>query len=849
MNTLKYIRFSSILLALAMVISILSCGEDEENPPENFADVTIGNPVEVETQPAQNQPGSPDKIRWVKFNKDGTRTMLKEFEDYQRIKGQNTFVVRVTDANDVPVPNIRVEWILNRWPDAVGDIVETDDPGFVAAPADVDMGNEKGNAAPQIKVNNTFAITFTNSEPETIKVEGRDGTYRDLNLDIGETWITITSTDEGETKITAFCPAIPAEKEHKIFAVKHWTCINLTPPTSTPTCINYRPAPDDTANTETLVSIINSACDGNPMPGKRVRYTIQPVGPDAVWDENNDKIYEVISDGNGEARATIKLDPLPGPDPVIDPNAITVEVLDDNNMPDAREDISKDWGSAFLAIEMPLPVGSGPGGAFGACDEVKFDITVENTGECDAGNVMVNLEYPAEAFDLVPPAKLPTSVGTLSPGKSAPVSVKLRTKKIGTWSVKAKAESAEGVSAETSECKIIVVRILSLACRRQPETPLTDDENEATITLTVGNPCTYDVEGSYDLTATLPSIVKYVPGSASPPDSVTLPPDAPDGQIIWNISTIKARDNPFTFEVEGISSGVDKIEAKLSNVEATCEISIQVIKKPNLVLKCEETKARRDDGEEFGPPVGKIIELVEDTPDKDVATITLSVFNNESHIVEGGYELTVTLPDVVEYVPGSVNLLISEPEGNMIIWKDSTTEKNGLKIPAKESKKFTFKVKEKFVGGPEKIEVELSKVKVEPQTCEEKILVQVLPKCSLVLNPPSHVIRVIEGGTEKITFILRNEGAKDAFFVIDKPVNITPPEGLMVTEIAPQGIILPKGITIPTDKPNNEVKLIITVIGITAHTTAYSVIVEGTYFCDVGEERPLTGTATVLVIE
>ena len=134
--------------------------------------------------------------------------------------------------------------------------------------------------------------------------------------------------------------------------------------------------------------------------------------------------------------------------------------------------------------------------------------------------------------------------------------------------------------------------------------------------------------------------------------------------------------------------------------------------------------------------------------------------------------------------------------------------------------------------------MELS-VEGELQTCGEDILVQVVPKCSLVLDPPPHNIDVPVGETISIPFTLKNEGAEGAIFEIDKEVSIFEPEGLIVTEIKPLKI------TIPAGEPRT---FTITVKGEIPSEIAYSVIVEGIYSCD-GDKRPLKGTASVLVIE
>ena len=585
MKWFEAIKLFGILLMVAIVMSFFGCGENEEMPVEPVNSDSI--PVTVEQVTPTVPPQPPAEIVWVEIADDGshiereydpnTKTRVEFFD---QIQDQDVIIVKVKDADGNPVWGARVEWMLNTRPGAVGDIVETDDPGHQDIPP---------AAAPQIKVDNSFAITFTNSEdevtPPQLKGMGPDGA--NVTIERGETWIIITSISEGDTDITAFAPAIPRDQTHKIFAVKHWTCINLIPPTPTLTCINYCTPPPGDPNEEMLESTVTNVCDGSLMPDITVRYTILPGGPNAVWEENGAKVIDVVSDVLGKAQATIELDlPLPVPSLVIPPNLITVEAFDvDGRLVAKEDDIPKDWGSAFLSITMPCPQ------SVAICNEVNLDITVTNTGECPAGNVMVDLEYPVEAFDLLSPAALPTSAGG-----STPVNVRLMAKKVGTWLVQATAVSEECVEAIPVVCNIAVVEpTFTLTCRAEPRAKLVNDpdtpeENQTTIILTVNNPCTYDVEGTYVLTATLPStivppilpIVAYIPGTATPQPAVEPPP----GNVItWNISTIGPGANEFTFEIEGTNLGEGDITTEFSGIPGEpCPITIVVTEKCSLII-------------------------------------------------------------------------------------------------------------------------------------------------------------------------------------------------------------------------------------------------------------------------
>jgi hypothetical protein len=114
---------------------------------------------------------------------------LEPTESTDPIKTQHTFVASVTGACGAPASGQVVEWILNQFPGAVGDIMQVGPQG-------------------QLKAQN-HAITITNAE--------------------GKAYLVITSTRPGDTEVTAFCPQIKDVTKHKAFAVKHWVEEEVSP--------------------------------------------------------------------------------------------------------------------------------------------------------------------------------------------------------------------------------------------------------------------------------------------------------------------------------------------------------------------------------------------------------------------------------------------------------------------------------------------------------------------------------------------------------------------------------------------------------------------------------------------
>ena len=69
--------------------------------------------------------------------------------DVNPVMTEHLIVVRTIDSRGNPVPNVRVEWVLSDFPSSTGDIIEADDNG---------------------KINNRYAVTYTNRDPVKMSV-------------------------------------------------------------------------------------------------------------------------------------------------------------------------------------------------------------------------------------------------------------------------------------------------------------------------------------------------------------------------------------------------------------------------------------------------------------------------------------------------------------------------------------------------------------------------------------------------------------------------------------------------------------------------------------------------------
>ena len=238
--------------------------------------------------------------------------------DVNPVMTEHIIVVKAIDQNGNPVEGARVEWVLSDFPSSTGDIVEADDNG---------------------KINNRYAVTYTNRYPVRLKRSPRDG--RDLLIGPGETWIGITSAYPGETRIAAICPAIPMDRERLVFVTCKWIDIAWQPPPDLTAMLNYT---DNSKNFRELTVKVFKATDGSPIEGAEVEYAIiDSEGPVEPFFGEGESLIRVKTDANGEATALLKIK-----EPAQGKARIEVELLDEQGEPIFAETVKQEW----LGVQM-----------------------------------------------------------------------------------------------------------------------------------------------------------------------------------------------------------------------------------------------------------------------------------------------------------------------------------------------------------------------------------------------------------------------------------------------------------------------------------------------------------------
>jgi len=181
-------------------------------------------------------------------------------EAYNPILTQHTLVAQVKATDGSLVSGTSVEWILNRAPGAVGDIVSLN------------------GSRPQ-KVDNTYGIVKTTNK--------------------GEARLTITSAREGDTDVTAYVAGIKDPAFHKQFAVKHWLDLTARFPND---------AVNAVGTTHVLTIQTVKVSDGMPVGNVPVRFTITGNDPKASFKEAtpSSTTYTINTDTYGFASVTLQ---------------------------------------------------------------------------------------------------------------------------------------------------------------------------------------------------------------------------------------------------------------------------------------------------------------------------------------------------------------------------------------------------------------------------------------------------------------------------------------------------------------------------------------------------------------
>ncbi|HEY6563921.1 MAG TPA: hypothetical protein VIY86_05460, partial [Pirellulaceae bacterium] len=176
-----------------------------------------------------------------------------------------------------------IEWTVA--PDSVGSIVEVDQ---VNKP----LWRAVLRKAPR-KINGQYALGLTSSRDQTLP-RGTPDPNDDLYIAEGQTWVSLTSSSEGATQVTAVASTTAGWESRRDTATIHWVDgqWELPPPVV------------GGANGAVLTTRVTRSTNNLPVEGWRIRYEVSG-GPPAAFDAAGAQSIEVVTNSDGLASATL----------------------------------------------------------------------------------------------------------------------------------------------------------------------------------------------------------------------------------------------------------------------------------------------------------------------------------------------------------------------------------------------------------------------------------------------------------------------------------------------------------------------------------------------------------------
>ncbi len=314
------------------------------------------------------------------------------------------------------VANTRVEFMLNRFPGAVGDIVEV-------------------NGGTPSKMSNAYAVAHTGGG--------------------GQATATLTATRPGSADITAFVPAVVDPNAHKKFGVVHWVdgCPSFPPDAENPVGMDH-PIP---------VSVMNVS-DGSPVAGVPFRFQITDDEPNAAFAgaDGDGNVIMGTTDENGMVTVTLSQETADLGD-----NAVHIEMLSEAGETMFSHTMTKVWKSPVLGITAVGPA------TIGLLREATYDVALSNSGDfaatdavltmaLPAGLSFVSSSMPATASGAEPGQMVEWQIGDMPIGQTTMLTVTAQGVITGLQTSDFRLASAEGLSAEASVATTVVPGVLEV---------------------------------------------------------------------------------------------------------------------------------------------------------------------------------------------------------------------------------------------------------------------------------------------------------------------------------------------------------------------------------------------------
>ncbi|WP_345327777.1 hypothetical protein [Novipirellula rosea] len=294
--------------------------------------------------------------------------------------------------------NQPLEWMLT--PDSVGTFIQVgdDDPGLLHRMTVKKQRPEKHDPS--------YAHGLTSTKRMLI-TRGNLDRSDDVQLEKGQTWISISSPSEGTSRVTVLAPESECWDQRKATATIYWIDARWQFPGS-----QIVPA----GTPVTLTTRVTRAEGSLPARGWKVRYEVQQPETATFAGTNGSSVAEAVVDENGNA--TVELLPVAGTSGTV---TVDMQVIrpggDSDNMPTmtlGRGQTFVTWSSPQLAVRAGAPSV--------ASFDVPYEVVanVSNPGDQPATNVRVSVEFPpgtravsADSFAQVLPGGVLWEIGTI----------------------------------------------------------------------------------------------------------------------------------------------------------------------------------------------------------------------------------------------------------------------------------------------------------------------------------------------------------------------------------------------------------------------------------------------------
>ena len=202
------------------------------------------------------------------------------------------------------------------------------------------------------------------------------------------------------------------------------------------------------------------------------------------------------------------------------------------------------------------------------CEPIPYTVTVQNTGDGPATNVVVTDQLPAGLVAQDGQRTLTFSAGTLGAGQSKQTSYTVKAEKAGTFTNRAVATGERGLRAEATSQ--VVVRQPMLALDKSAPARMYLDR-EVKYTITVKNTGDGEARNTV-LTDMLPAGLTLVSASEGG--------QASGGRVTWNLGTLAANaSKTVTIKTQASKMGTMKntVRATATCTEASAEATTEVV--------------------------------------------------------------------------------------------------------------------------------------------------------------------------------------------------------------------------------------------------------------------------------